>query len=120
MIIQLHELKVQAIIGIYPHEKSRTQLLVLDVVLDYDGEQASKTDDFTYALDYQGVKRDILNFIQSHSFNLLEALCEELINMLMNYNLVRGVHLVISKPQALRFVRTVSLASSRGSLEGKI
>ena len=55
----LHNLRVDAIVGIYPHERDKAQTLFLDIELDYDFGPAAESDVISDAVDYDGVASSV-------------------------------------------------------------
>ncbi|HBD96372.1 MAG: dihydroneopterin aldolase [Spirochaetes bacterium GWF1_31_7] len=112
-IIKIKNLKVKTIIGIFNHEREASQDLILNIKIAFNSTIASQTDNIQDTIDYQLLKRTIINSVEKSNFNLLEKLVEYILDIIMSYTLVTSATVEIDKPDALRFVDSVSITSSR-------
>lgn len=98
----IHNLRVDAIVGIYPHEREKVQTLFLDIELDYDFGPAAASDAISDAVDYDGVASAVMELIQTRRFQLLEAMAEATAAMVLErVPVVQEVRLEIRKPAAV-------------------
>ena len=98
----LQALRVDCVIGIYPHERTARQQLIVDVEIDYDFAAAAAADAIADAVDYDGVARAITELAQRRGFQLIETLAEETAAMLLaEVPAAVGVKLEIRKPAAV-------------------
>ncbi|MEB3298215.1 MAG: dihydroneopterin aldolase [Candidatus Sericytochromatia bacterium] len=98
----LKQLRVDCIVGIYPHERAATQTVLLDVELDNDFAAAAASDAIADALDYDGVAALLTRLLQERRFQLLEAMAEEAVRAIFDqFPTVTGVRLRIEKPAAV-------------------
>ena len=98
----LKNLRVDCIVGVYPHEREQTQALFLDLALDYDFGQAAESDAIRDAVDYDDVAASVTTLIQTRRFQLIETMAEATAAMLLErLPTVRAVHLTITKPAAV-------------------
>jgi len=98
----IHNLRVDAIVGIYPHERDKAQTLFLDIELDYDFGPAAASDVISDAVDYDGVASSVTELIQTRRFQLLEAMAEATAAMVLErVPAVHEVRLEIRKPAAV-------------------
>ncbi len=111
--IFIQQLKVDTIIGVYEHERTVKQPLIIDLQLDYDISQAAASDNLKYALDYHQLSIDIHQFVSESSYQLIEALAEALAKRILKNNAIKKVDLTISKPQALDLAQNVGIRINR-------
>ncbi len=98
----LHHLRIDCIVGIYPHEREQTQPVFLDIELDYDFARAAASDAIPDAVDYDHVVASVTGLIQSRRFQLIETMAEETAAMLLaGLPQVDVVRLEIRKPDAV-------------------
>lgn len=98
----LANLRVDCIVGIYPHERAAAQTVVLDIELDYDFAPAATSDALADAVDYDRVASSITTLLQARKFQLIEAMAEAAAAMLLDrIPAARVVRLVIRKPAAV-------------------
>jgi dihydroneopterin aldolase len=72
----LKALRVDCIVGIYAHERERTQTVFLDVALDYDFGPAAASDAISDAVDYDRIASGLTRLLVDRQFQLIEAMAE--------------------------------------------
>ncbi len=98
----LKNLRIDCVIGVYPHERTDAQPLFLDVEVDYDFAPAAATDDLTKALDYDGIAAGLTSVAREGRFALLETFVEAAAAFcLQSFPSVTAVRLEIRKPRAV-------------------
>ena len=98
----LLQLRVDCIVGIYPHERDVAQTVFLDIELDYDFAPASRTDTIADAVDYDQVASSVTALLQTRRFQLIETMAEAASAMLLDsVPAIRAVRLTIRKPAAV-------------------
>ena len=99
--IEIKELEVFANHGVYPEENVLGQKFVISATLFTSTRQAGVTDDLSASINYGEVSHMITDFARKHTFKLLEALAENLTEMLLCT--LKGLEMVtlkIEKPWA--------------------
>ncbi|MDO4615939.1 MAG: 2-amino-4-hydroxy-6-hydroxymethyldihydropteridine diphosphokinase [Lachnospiraceae bacterium] len=115
--IMIKNLEIFANHGVFPEETALGQKFIISAVLFTDTRKAGKTDDLTASIHYGEVSARITEFVQGHTFLLLERLLEELArDLLLNYDLLQQVTLEVKKPWAPVHLplETVSVEITRG------
>jgi 7,8-dihydroneopterin aldolase/epimerase/oxygenase len=98
----LKSLRIDCIVGIYEHERTKTQPLIVDVELDYDFAAPARSDAISDAVDYDQVAVGIAGLARERGFNLIETMAEETAAMLLGrLGQVRTVRVEIRKPDAV-------------------
>jgi dihydroneopterin aldolase len=113
-IIFLRELKVETLIGVYEWERRVPQTLQIDLEIALPSSRACETDDINDALNYADIVRDIQRALNSRHFNLLEALAEQIAQMLLNDFKSPWVKVSVAKLNAIRGSRMVGISIERG------
>lgn len=111
--IFIEQIKADAIIGIYPHERVAKQPLNLDIEMSYDAQQAIASDNIKYALDYHKICNELVEYINNSSFQLIETLAESIANKILSNDNVAKVKVKLSKPNALEHADTVGICIVR-------
>lgn len=107
-------LAIDTTIGVYDWERTIKQRLVLDLDMCVDISSAAATDDLTHALDYSAVSQRIISFVEASAFQLLEALAEQVAQIVMQEFSVSGLRLRVNKPGAVPEAAGVGLVIVRG------
>ncbi len=111
--IFIHALKTEAIIGIYDWERQVKQSVVIDIELSADIRKAALTDAISDTLNYKGVAKRVLAYVEASSFHLVETLIEHVAMLILEEFGVEWVSLTLSKPGAVRGSRDVGVSLER-------
>jgi len=79
-IIYLRNLKIETVIGIYDWEREIKQTVVLDLEMGTDIRKAAVTDRIEDTLDYKSVAKQVISFVETSEYQLVETLIEKLQN----------------------------------------
>ena len=71
--IQLEDLRVDCLIGVWSHERNKTQQIRVDLTVEFDGQSAALEDALEATLNYADVSRDVAFILESGQFKLLES-----------------------------------------------
>ncbi len=107
--ILIRDLRFRCIVGIDPEERRDKQDITAQITLDVDLRKASRTDAIEDTVDYRALKKDILRMAENSQFNLIEALAQSIADICLSRPQVARVEVVVEKPGALRFARTVAV-----------
>lgn len=99
--IYIENLQVFANHGVFPEETVLGQKFVVSAVLYTKTRKAGKTDRLEYSTHYGEVSLFMTEFLQQHTYKLIEAAAENLAEaVLLAYPLVDGIDLELKKPWA--------------------
>ena len=99
----IRELRVDCVVGIYAHERERTQPLIVDVELELDTAAAAYSGRIAETCDYARVADELAAMLEFRRYELLEVAASELAAMLIGVHpIVDEVRLRLRKPEALR------------------
>jgi dihydroneopterin aldolase len=111
--IFIRALKTEAIIGIFDWERQVKQTVVVDIEMAADIRKAALTDAIADTLNYKGVAKRVLAFVEASQFHLVETLAEHVAMLILEEFAVEWVSIVLSKPGAVRNSRDVGVALER-------
>lgn len=98
--IKINDLEVFAHHGVMPEENVLGQKFLLSAVLELNTRQAGISDNLEYSVSYAEVAHFINQYLQEHTFQLIEAAAEHVAEeILMNFE-VEMVSIEIKKPWA--------------------
>ncbi|MBP7777578.1 MAG: dihydroneopterin aldolase [Acidobacteria bacterium] len=98
----LKDLRVDCIVGIYPHERAATQTVMLDIELDYDFAAPAASDAIADAVDYDGVAAGVTGLLQARQFQLIETMAEQAAALLLTQvPVATAVRIEVRKPAAV-------------------
>lgn len=115
--IEIRDLEIFANHGVYPEETVLGQKFVVSAILYINTRNAGKKDDLLSSINYGEVSHMITDFLQKHTYKLLEAAVENLAEMLLlSLPLLKKITLRIEKPWAPVGLplKTVAVEITRG------
>jgi dihydroneopterin aldolase len=98
--ILLSGLRVRGRHGVLPHETELGQAFVVDLELVLDLAPAGRSDDLDTTVDYGSLAGRVAEVVGGRPRKLLEALAEDLAQLVLADRRVRQVRVRVSKPQA--------------------
>lgn len=113
MEIQIHDWKLNVLIGVHPYERTQKQLVVADLDIEYDGSKASETDKIEDALDYEDLCLRIKNVLSKADFFLLEKMASTIGEVVFRDKRVEKVRIALFKPSALKNDARITLVFDR-------
>lgn len=111
--IHIRDLSLRCIIGVNDDERREKQDVIVNITLHTDFAPAAASDDFARAVDYKKVKLRVVSLVEGSRYYLLEALAEAIACACLEFERVQQVDVMVEKPGALRFARTVGVEISR-------
>lgn len=107
--ILIEGLQVDALVGVYAHERDAAQPLLLDIELAYDNLRAAGSDDVADTIDYAAVCAMARDVIAQRDPQLLETLAEALAAQLLLAFDTPRVRVRIRKPLAAQALGAASV-----------
>lgn len=99
--IKIKNLEVFANHGVFPEETRLGQKFLVNAILYTKTREAGLEDDLTKSIHYGEVSKDITDFMQKNTYQLIEAAAERLaMELLLKYQRLRRIVLEIQKPWA--------------------
>ncbi len=115
--ITIQNLEVFARHGVYPEENKLGQKFLVTAELYTDARKAGMSDDLSQSIDYGTVCRTVTEFLQKHTYQLIETAAEQLTReLLLHTAQLHAVTLELKKPWAPVGLplETVSVKITRG------
>ncbi len=111
--IIIRDLRLEAIIGTMPEERTTRQEVVFNLEMFTDLSDAGKSDDLNDTVDYKAMKQAIIAMVEKSEFFLIEKLAQETADICLADSRVKKVRVCLDKPGALRFTRSVAVEIER-------
>ncbi len=111
--IIIDELQVTTIIGCMDSERTTKQPLTISVAIQYDMQDAAKTDTIEKALNYAQLSEDIKTYVETSQHYILEALAQKIFEIIFNYPQALKASLFIYKPNAISYTKRVGIKLSQ-------
>lgn len=107
--IHIKDLLVRCLIGINPDERTKRQDVLINITLYTDLSQAGQTDRMEDTVNYKYIKNRVVEMVEGSSFFVVERLAECIAEICLNDPGVQYVRVLLEKPGALRFARSVGV-----------
>jgi len=117
--IFLHELKVDAVIGIWDWERKIRQTVVIDLDMAANIRKAAETDSVEDTLNYKLVAKRVQQFVAESEFQLVETLAENIARIVIDEFGIAWVRVRVNKPGAIRGAKDVGVIIERGDRPGE-
>lgn len=111
--ISINGLKISCIIGIFDWERTRKQVVSLDLRFPCDNRKAARRDRIEDTVDYKRIAKTTISFVENSSFQLVETMAEKLAEMLVEQFHLAEIFLSVSKPGAIRDSQNVGVQIHR-------
>lgn len=112
-LVFIRELRVDTVIGDYDWERDIRQDVVLDIELETDTRAAAADDALRETVDYNAVATRVADFVRGSDFHLVEALAEQVAQLILRDFDTPRVRLRVAKPGALSNARDVGVLIER-------
>ncbi|SHG44087.1 dihydroneopterin aldolase [Thermosyntropha lipolytica DSM 11003] len=86
--------------GVFPEEKVNPQTFKVDLVMYKDLEPAGREDDLSRTVSYAQVYEVVKELVEGKSFNLIEALAQNIADKLLRDFPLEAVEVTVYKPEA--------------------
>ncbi len=113
----IDDLRVDTVIGIYDWERKIRQTVALDLQMDWGVAHPAATDSIADTLDYKGVAKRVISFVESSRFQLVETLAQKVAELILVEFGVSRVRLKLSKPGAVTHAQAVGVVIERTRAE---
>lgn len=107
--IHIKDLRLRTFIGFNEEEQRKRQDVVINIRIDYDALSAARGDQVDEALNYKIITKEVIAHVEDNRFLLLEAMVNDLVEIVMAHPAAHRVQVEVDKPHALRFSDSVSL-----------
>lgn len=113
-IIYLQEVKVETRLGVPEWERLLPQTIVLDIELAMPHSRACQSDAIEDTIDYAQIVARIRQTLAERDFRLVEALAEQVCQLILNEFGTPWVRVRVGKPNILPGVKQLGVVIERG------
>lgn len=112
--IFITDLRAEAIIGIFEHERTVKQTISIDLEMASDIRAAATTDHIDQALNYKDISKRVESFVKHSDYQLIETLAEKIAQIIQSEFDVTWLKLTLHKIGALSNSGDVGVKIIRG------
>ncbi|NBI30838.1 dihydroneopterin aldolase [Chengkuizengella marina] len=85
--------------GVFPEERKLGQKFYIDTTFFFDLQLAGKSDDLNQTINYAEVYDVIKGIVEGHSYQLIEALAENIASIVLKtYTKIKEITVKVTKP----------------------
>lgn len=99
-ILRITGLEVHGFHGVYPEERERGQLFVVDLEVDLRAGSAADTDNLEHTLDYSVLVDQVATRVAGDPVDLIETLAHEILGIVLGFPEAARARVSVHKPQA--------------------
>ena len=111
--IIIKDLQLRCIVGVNEHERTQKQDVLINIELWTDMEEAMRTDRINATVDYKSLTKETISKVENSEFFLLESLTGMIADICIAKSGVRRARVMVEKPGALRFAKSVGIQITR-------
>lgn len=100
-LIGLINLRIDCIIGVYEHERVRTQPIFVDIKVRSNFASCASSDDLDDTLNYEQLAQLCHVVAKEGQYKLLESYAAEVLRRLVSEHLIEWASIVVKKPEAI-------------------
>ena len=109
----VRDLDLMALIGIYEHEKTDPQRIIVNIDLSVQEGDGPQDDDIGHVVSYEIVVKKVEQIIAEGHINLVETLCEKIAAACLRDKRVVAARVRVEKPDIIRNARSVGVEIER-------
>ena len=111
--IFIRGLVISTVIGVRSYERPIRQRLLLDLELEVDLASSAASDALADTVNYRILSERLQSHLGNGSYGLIERVAEEAARIVLEEEGVLAVRVVVEKPGAVRYTRTVGVEIER-------
>jgi D-erythro-7,8-dihydroneopterin triphosphate epimerase len=112
MIIRVKNLRLRAIIGVNPWERTEKQSVIINAEIEFDGSAAQTSDDINSTIDYRSISKNLTDHVENSQYQLIETLAGNLLDLIMEEPRVKRARVEVDKPNAIKSADSTSVEVS--------
>jgi dihydroneopterin aldolase len=109
----VRDLDLMALIGIYEHEKTDPQRIIVNIDLSVQEGDGPQADDIGHVVSYEIVVKKVEQIIADGHINLVETLCEKIAAACLKDKRVMAARVRVEKPDIIKNARSVGVEIER-------
>ena len=113
-IVYIRDLRVMTTVGIFDWEQAIRQEVRIDLEMGTDIRPGANSDRIEDVLDYKSVAKRVIKLVENNQRELVEAMAEDIAQMVLEEFPVPWLRLTLGKPGAVRGSREVGICIERG------
>ncbi len=115
--IFINDLIIEIFAGIYEHEKSARQRIIINIILGVESNQGSSLKSINDVVSYEYITNQIMDIANAKHYELLEELAENIAAFCLIQGRVNNVTVRLEKPDIIENTKSVGIEIIRVNLK---
>ena len=111
--VLISDLRCDAILGIYPEERTSPQPVVINLIVDTDCRPAARSQSIEDTLNYAEIAERAIELVVQGKYLLIESLVEDIAAMVLEHSRAEAVRVRVEKPEAVTAAGAVGVEITR-------
>jgi 7,8-dihydroneopterin aldolase/epimerase/oxygenase len=109
----VRDLEVDALIGIYDHEKLKPQRIIVNIDLSVKEPKGKLRDDISHVVSYEIIAKKVESIVEEGHIGLVETLCEKIAQSCLKDRRVVAARVRVEKPDVIANAKSVGVEIER-------
>jgi 7,8-dihydroneopterin aldolase/epimerase/oxygenase len=109
----VRDLEVEALIGIYDHEKLKPQRIIVNIDLSVKEPKGKVRDDISHVVSYEIIAKKVESIVEEGHIGLVETLCEKIAQSCLKDRRVVAARVRVEKPDVIANAKSVGVEIER-------
>lgn len=109
MIIRVKNLRLRAIIGVNPWERTEPQAVIINLEVEFNGQEAAHSDNLADTVDYRSISKKIIDLVENSQYLLIETLAGNILSAVTEDSRITRAKVEVDKPNAVKSADSTSV-----------
>jgi D-erythro-7,8-dihydroneopterin triphosphate epimerase len=109
MIIRIKNLRLRAIVGVNPWERTEPQAVIINLEVEFDGQEAARSDNLEDTIDYRTISKKVIELVENSQYQLIETLAGNVLRTVMEDKRICRARVEVDKPNAVKSADSTSV-----------
>lgn len=109
MIIRIKNLRLRAIVGVNPWERTDPQAVIINLEVEFDGQEAEHSDNLEDTIDYRTISKKVIELVEKSQYQLIETLAGNVLRTVMEDKRIWRARVEVDKPNAVKSADSTSV-----------
>lgn len=109
MIIRVKNLRLRAIVGVNPWERTEPQAVIVNLEVEFNGQAAATSDNIEDTIDYRAISKKVIELVEKSNYQLIETLAGHILGSVMEDPRIYRARVEVDKPNAIKSADSTSV-----------
>jgi D-erythro-7,8-dihydroneopterin triphosphate epimerase len=109
MIIRIKNLRLRAVVGVNPWERTEAQAVIINLEAEFNGQAAAVSDKLQDTIDYRTISKKVIELVEKSDYQLIETLAGHILGTVMEDQRIYRAKVEVDKPSAIKSADSTSV-----------